>query len=180
MDDCVAAQPVLRRHFRGPEILPAETALKLRTGRWPDFADSSRLDNRHGFPDTTPMDNVRLRSRASVALLLLLALAACGRSQRGSPTDGQVVGAQYTNWFFGFALTLPPAWSIAPKEVLEQFQQTSHPKPTGVNPGKTLEKKRAGSQQDSLPLLFVSEKPWRTATDANPSLIVGAEKLSHL
>src|SRR2546422_8933961 len=128
----------------------------------------------------THMVNVGVRSICLLGLALAagLALAGCGQAQRGSPTDGRVVAGQYTNSFFGFAMTLPAGWTTASNAVLEQVQRSGLQTLANANRDQELKRKIEASAQSSHQLLLASEKPWGTATTSNPSLIVAAEKLS--
>ncbi|HYV30371.1 MAG TPA: hypothetical protein VEO53_04580 [Candidatus Binatia bacterium] len=126
------------------------------------------------------MENARCGPGAFCGLLLALTLPGCGPAQHGAPTDGQLSGGRYTNSYFGFALTVPPAWSVAPEEVLQQIQRANNQPLTGVGHDRDLKRRIEFAAQDSHQLLLLSKKPWASATNSNPSLIVGAEHLSHL
>jgi hypothetical protein len=119
---------------------------------------------------------IRLATCGPFLATVLLSLAGCGSFPSGSPDDGQVVSGVYSNSFFGFSMDLPNGWPVAPGNTMTTIQQNEHQAIAAKTRDLNFQPKLRAPRQDSHQLLLVSEKPWGTPAESNPSLIIAAEK----
>jgi hypothetical protein len=119
---------------------------------------------------------IRFPAARPLFFVILLGLTGCGSFKFGAPEDGQVVSGVYSNSFFGFSMDLPSGWSVAPGNTLETIQRRENKVMAEQIQDRDFQRKLQAAPQDSHQLLLVSEKPWGTQTESNPSVIIAAEK----
>jgi hypothetical protein len=149
---------------------------------------------------------MRFRSLAILMVAATVSLSACGKSdtaadvadpvggneatatkedakpaetKAANPDVGKSEAGKYTNDYFGFSMTFPAQWAIAPKETAEELQSQGSDIVAGDDP--TMQAAVEAAEKNSYQLLMISEKPvGAPVAEFNANLIVMAEKVSHL
>jgi hypothetical protein len=116
-----------------------------------------------------------------LAIICLLATA-CEHTKLpevriSTPDDGVVASGAYTNRFFAFALPLPTGWSVAKRETVVELQKKgSEIMASDAKSERLLQ----SAVKRSYSLLMMSEHPVGAAVEANPTINIVAENVSHL
>jgi hypothetical protein len=150
---------------------------------------------------------MRFRSLAILMVAATVSLSACGKSDTAAnvadpvagnetaaeeapqaeakaksnvnPDAGKSEAGKYSNDYFGFSMTFPAEWAIAPKETTEALQSQGSDIVAGDDP--TLKAAVEAAEENSYQLLMISEKPvGAPVADFNANIVVMAEKVSHL
>jgi hypothetical protein len=111
--------------------------------------------------------------------IISILVASCNNSVATStPDEGVISNNVYENKYFSFSLPLPDGWAVADSKAKESMRQTS--KELVAKDDPALEAAMNKAEQTTYQLLTLSEKPIGTSPSPNPSIIVGAEKVSQV
>ena len=114
-----------------------------------------------------------------VCLLLLAGILGCGNTaSKKTPDNASINGDVYSNAFFAFSWRIPKGWSVADREQFEATQQTGRQMLSGGD--KKVESVLRASEKNTYQLLMTSERPLGAPVEVNPSVIIMAEKVTHM
>lgn len=110
--------------------------------------------------------------------LMIGQIWACKESDKTTPDVGTFEGKSYTNVYFNFKIQIPDGWFPLTQEMIEEVNQQGKRAVAGedTNLSATIE----ASEENSINLFMVYEKPPGTPVLFNASLGCFAEKVSHL
>lgn len=94
------------------------------------------------------------------------------------PDAARVTDGTYTNTYFGLTLPIPEGWFVASKDSEEFLREAGEE--IAVGSDATLKAALAASKKNTFQLLTVSEFEFGAAVEFNPTLIVMAERVSHV
>ena len=110
---------------------------------------------------------------STLVLTTLLLLCFPTQAQTQSPDDAVVRDGVYYNRFFGFSFTYPKDWIIPDEALNERLKESANE--------EAARKGNLAQMKDAYLLLTVSRQPLGTPGIAlNPSILVAAEKISHV
>ena len=116
---------------------------------------------------------------ALLAAFLAIGVLACGDEEAPVATDSSVVSeGTYTNEYFGLTLSIPDGWFVASRDTQQSMSELGKKLVAGDD--ATLEAVVEQSQKNTFQLLTVSEFEVGAAVDFNPTLILVAERVSHM
>lgn len=119
----------------------------------------------------------RNRSLIFSGLVVLILAATTSAQNSADQLDfGTVSGSVYANNYFGLQLTIPATWRIQGDEVKEIIKQKG--KEVLDSSDKDQKLAREASLERTVNLLTVTRYDTATATEFNPSFILGAERLN--
>ena len=113
-----------------------------------------------------------------LVIVLFTALSACNNKKEEAINFGQYDGGVYTNSFFNIRVPLPEAWYVMDEESRKALMQQGAKVVSGSN--KNLKAVLDASDLSSMNLLTAYAHPPGTTVEANPSIIVIAEKIGHM
>jgi len=119
--------------------------------------------------------------RISFSLLLIAIVwaTACGTEPPTiQPDDGEIRDGKYVNEFFGLSLTIPDGWAVASKETEQSMRDIGKENLSGDDPAREAALEVA--LRVTFQLLTISAFEMGAAVQVNPTLVLIAERVSHL
>ncbi len=119
--------------------------------------------------------------RISFSLLLIAIVwaTACGTEPPTiQPDDGEIRDGKYVNEFFGLSLTIPDGWAVAGKETEQSMRDIGKENLSGDDSAREAALEVA--LRVTFQLLTISAFEMGAAVQVNPTLVLIAERVSHL